>query len=133
MGLHALLAQGAAPAAWRQVLSVQLRDVSEPLPLALPRYAGEIYIYAALIMGGVWMLSTVPLLAAYALVFVSAARVAGALAAWAAPLLLRVFDAHSHGARGRWGATPSPPPNELSARSFTQKTFKAGNGSETSK
>jgi hypothetical protein len=35
--------------------------VSEPRPLALPRYGGEIYIYAALVLGGVWMFSTAPL------------------------------------------------------------------------
>ena len=54
-----------------QPVSVQLRDVAEPLPLALPRYGGNIYIYAAICMGGIWMFSTVPLLAMFALVFVS--------------------------------------------------------------
>jgi hypothetical protein len=49
---------------------VELRDVAEPLPLALPRYGGAIYVYAALAMGGVWMLATVPLLGMYALVAV---------------------------------------------------------------
>lgn len=53
-----------------QTISVELRDVSEPLPLALPRYAGNIYIYAALVMGAIWMFSTVPLLAMFVVVLV---------------------------------------------------------------
>lgn len=45
-----------------QVVAVSLHDVLEPRPLALPRYGGEIYIYAALVVGGVWLLSTAPLI-----------------------------------------------------------------------
>jgi hypothetical protein len=45
-----------------QDLAVSLHDVSEPQPLALPRYTGEIYIYVALVLGGVWMFSTAPLI-----------------------------------------------------------------------
>ena len=52
-------------------VALQVRDVSEPLPLALPHYGGNIYIYAAIVMGGVWMFSTVPLLLAFVIVFVS--------------------------------------------------------------
>lgn len=44
-----------------QVVAVSLHDVSEPCPLALPRFVGEIYIYAALVLGGVWLFSTTPL------------------------------------------------------------------------
>lgn len=51
-------------------IEVTLRDVSEPLPLALPRYGGNVYIYAGIVLGGVWMFSTVPLLLAGALVMV---------------------------------------------------------------
>lgn len=45
-----------------QTLAVSLHDVSEPQPLALPGYTGEIYIYVALVLGGVWMFSTAPLI-----------------------------------------------------------------------
>jgi hypothetical protein len=70
--LRRLLAAGAppSPAQARQV-AVELRDVSEPLPLALPRYAGNAYVYAALVLGGVWMFSTLPLLAMFVVVLVS--------------------------------------------------------------
>ncbi|KAI8474168.1 MAG: hypothetical protein J3K34DRAFT_496058 [Monoraphidium minutum] len=75
-GLRRLLGQGptSAPSAGLQPVSVQLRDVSEPLPLALPRYGGNIYIYAAVCMGGLWMFSTVPLLAMFVLVFINVRR-----------------------------------------------------------
>jgi hypothetical protein len=59
------------------VVSIQLRDVAEPLPLALPRYAGNIYIYAAIVMGGIWMFLTVPLLAMAGLIFVSTGHLHG--------------------------------------------------------
>lgn len=45
-----------------QVIAVSLHDATEPQPLALPRYAGEIYVYVALVLGGVWMFSTAPLI-----------------------------------------------------------------------
>jgi hypothetical protein len=57
-----------------QVLTLSVRDVAEPLPLALPRYGGELYVYVALVLGGVWMFSTVPLIVMFGVVLVSASR-----------------------------------------------------------
>jgi hypothetical protein len=48
-----------------------LHDVSEPQPLALPKYQGELYIYVALVMGAIWMFSSVPLIFLFGLVVVS--------------------------------------------------------------
>jgi hypothetical protein len=45
-----------------QVVDISLHDVAEPRPLALPHYTGEVYVYAALALGGVWLVSTAPLL-----------------------------------------------------------------------
>lgn len=50
---------------------MSLHDVSEPQPLALPHYSGEIYIYVALILGGVWMFSTAPLIVMAGVIVVS--------------------------------------------------------------
>ncbi|GBF93573.1 hypothetical protein Rsub_06293 [Raphidocelis subcapitata] len=73
--LAGLLAAGSAPAAPpAAAVSLQLRDVAEPLPLALPRYGGNAYVYGALAAGGVWAFATVPLLGAYVLVLVNVQR-----------------------------------------------------------
>lgn len=45
-----------------QAIDVSLHDASEPQPLALPHYGGEVYIYVALVLGGVWLFSTGPLI-----------------------------------------------------------------------
>ena len=55
-----------------QVIAVTVRDVSAPEPLALPRYSGEISIFAAIAMGGVWMFSSAPLIILFGVVYVSA-------------------------------------------------------------
>ena len=68
--LQQLAASPSPPSAGNREISVELRDVSEPLPLALPKYGGNAYIYGAVVMGGVWMFSTVPLLVMYGVVLV---------------------------------------------------------------
>lgn len=60
-----------------QAVAVSLHDVSEPQPLALPHYSGEIYIYVALVLGGVWMFSTAPLIIMAGLVVVSCFKAGG--------------------------------------------------------
>lgn len=47
--------------------------MTQPEPLALPRYAGELYVYVALVLGGIWMFATVPLIIMFGLVLVSEA------------------------------------------------------------
>jgi len=54
-----------------QDIAISLHDVSEPQPLALPKYQGELYIYVALVMGAIWMFSSVPLIFLFGLVVVS--------------------------------------------------------------
>jgi hypothetical protein len=53
------------------VIAVTVRDVSAPEALALPHYHGEMYIFAALAMGGVWMFSSAPLIILFGVVYVS--------------------------------------------------------------
>jgi hypothetical protein len=55
-----------------QLITLSVRDVAEPQPLALPRYGGELYVYVALVLGGIWMFSTVPLIVMFGVVMVSA-------------------------------------------------------------
>ena len=47
-----------------------VRDVSEPRALALPGYRGGLYVYLAIAMGGVFLLTAAPLLAACAVIYV---------------------------------------------------------------
>eukprot|EP00775_Hariotina_reticulata_P008415 gene8415-8599_t len=54
-----------------QNILISLHDVSEPQPLALPKYQGELYIYVALVMGAIWMFSSVPLVFLFGLIVVS--------------------------------------------------------------
>ncbi|WIA23664.1 hypothetical protein OEZ85_000365 [Tetradesmus obliquus] len=57
-----------------QLVTVTLADVTEPQPLALPRYGGELYVYVALVLGGVWMFSTVPLIVMFGVVLINVQR-----------------------------------------------------------
>lgn len=45
-----------------QTVAVSLRDVTEPQPLQLPHYGGELYVYVALVLGGLWLFTTAPLI-----------------------------------------------------------------------
>lgn len=54
-----------------QAITISVHDVSEPQPLALPHYHGELYIYVALVLGGIWMFATVPLIVMLGVLVVS--------------------------------------------------------------
>eukprot|EP00879_Flechtneria_rotunda_P023539 GHRR01024902.1.p1 GENE.GHRR01024902.1~~GHRR01024902.1.p1 ORF type:complete len:440 (+),score=108.58 GHRR01024902.1:99-1418(+) len=56
--------------AGQQELALSLHDVSEPQPLALPQYHGELYVYMALVLGGVWWLATLLLVILLAIIVV---------------------------------------------------------------
>ncbi|KAF6257202.1 hypothetical protein COO60DRAFT_1640125 [Scenedesmus sp. NREL 46B-D3] len=55
-------------------VTLSVHDVAEPLPLALPRYSGELYVYVALVLGGVWMFSTAPLIVMFGVVLINVQR-----------------------------------------------------------
>lgn len=47
-------------------------DVSEPQVLALPHYRGEIYVYLAIVAGGIFVLTMAPVLLISCIISVSA-------------------------------------------------------------
>jgi hypothetical protein len=54
----------------QQEVQLVVRDVSEPRALALPGYRGQLYVYLAIAMGGVFLITAVPLLAALVVIYV---------------------------------------------------------------
>ena len=69
-----------------------VRDAGQPTPLALPRYSGAAYIYASLAAAGLWLLTSVPLLAAAGLVVVSESGLLLHAPATAAVYLIKVHS-----------------------------------------
>lgn len=57
-----------------QVLNVTVRDVAAPGPVALPSYEGLIFIFVALGMGFVWLVSISFLVCVQPLIWVSQRR-----------------------------------------------------------
>ena len=55
---------------WLQEVQLVVRDVSEPTPLALPAYKGEVYVFLAVAMGGVFTLAAAALLVACTVIHV---------------------------------------------------------------
>jgi hypothetical protein len=54
-----------------QEVQVVVRDVAEPRVLALPHYRGEIYIFLAIVSGGIFALTMAPVLLISCIISVS--------------------------------------------------------------